>query len=155
VGQINCNKSKNCRSQPNKWPPSTAVSRSTLWFPLLYPSSTSGLEGGECSKPLPGRFTPGKETWCPVVQETEWTSLEVYGKSCPQRCSNPEPSSQQQVASSLAAWNQRCWLFWVAEWSACVARHGVRSGVCVWFILLLTATSAFVNRVILSWGKSH
>ena len=57
--------------------------------------STSALDGGGCSAPLPGRFTPGKDP-VPFVQEAGgapgpvWTGVENLA---PHRHSIPGPSS--------------------------------------------------------------
>jgi hypothetical protein len=52
----------------------------------LYPFLTSALEGGGCSVPRPGRFTPGKDP-VPTVQEAEWAR--PHGRSGPVRKISP------------------------------------------------------------------
>jgi hypothetical protein len=63
----------------------------------LYSFLNSALEGGGCSAPRPGRFTPGKDP-VPIVQNAGWTSGPVW--TCAKNLAPTWIRSQERPARS-------------------------------------------------------
>jgi hypothetical protein len=84
---------------------------------------TSALEGGGCSVPRPGRFTPGKDP-VPIVQEVGWAPGPVW--TCAKNASplGFDPWTVQSVASPYTDWATRPYNLYCTSYN-CTQRDGI------------------------------